>query len=74
MSGLFLRVARDLLASSMIANGTGATSSTLVYTTELRNPTTNGAFYIVRHNDATLVLTIINERLDFDTLLKALKR
>ena len=52
-TGLFLRVARDLLGSSMIANGTGYTSSPLVYTTELRNSNTNGAFYVVRHNDAT---------------------
>ncbi|TCD69623.1 hypothetical protein EIP91_006848 [Steccherinum ochraceum] len=53
LQGLFLRVARDLLGSNMIANGTTYTSSSLVYTTELRNPDTNGAFYIVRHNDAT---------------------
>ncbi|THH33329.1 hypothetical protein EUX98_g843 [Antrodiella citrinella] len=58
LQGLFLRVARDILASNMIGNGTGYTTSNLVYTTELRNPATHGAFYIIRHNDATsLALT-----------------
>ena len=45
----FLRVARDLTKVDKIGNGTEYTSTPAIYTTELRNPDTNGAFYATVH-------------------------
>ncbi|KAI0339557.1 glycoside hydrolase family 35 protein [Trametopsis cervina] len=53
LQGLFLRVSRDLLAANLIANGTNYTTSSLIHTAELRNPSTNAAFYVVRHDAST---------------------
>ena len=52
-AGLFLRVSRDLLAASYVANGTSYTTNSAVYTTELRNNDTSAAFYFMRQNDST---------------------
>ena len=51
--GLFLRVSRDLLSASYVANGTSYTTNSAVYTTELRNNDTSAAFYFMRQNDST---------------------
>jgi hypothetical protein len=45
----FLRVARDLTKVDHIGNGTQYTSTPAIYTSELRNPDTNGAFYVTIH-------------------------
>ncbi|KAF5351319.1 hypothetical protein D9758_008015 [Tetrapyrgos nigripes] len=56
--GLFLRVSRDLLGSTLIANGTNYTSNSLIHTAELRNLGTGAGFYVTRHDDSTsLALT-----------------
>ncbi|KAA8908987.1 beta-galactosidase [Sphaerosporella brunnea] len=47
--GLQLRVARDLTMTELVNNGTEYTDNTAIYTTELRNPVTNGGFYFTRH-------------------------
>ncbi|KAI5782401.1 glycoside hydrolase family 35 protein [Peziza echinospora] len=47
--GLFLRVARDLTKTEYAGNNTNYATNPLIYTVELRNPDTNGAFYITRH-------------------------
>ncbi|KAH6681709.1 putative beta-galactosidase C, partial [Halenospora varia] len=47
--GLFTRVSKDLLKTYMVGNGTGyATSSTGIWTWEIRNPDTNAAFYVTQ--------------------------
>lgn len=51
--GAFLRVARDLLGATLIANGTNYTTSSLIHTAELRNLDTGAAFYFVRHDQST---------------------
>jgi Beta-galactosidase, domain 2 len=48
----FLRVARDLTKVDLIGNGTQYSSTPAIYTTELRNPDTNGAFYITIHTSS----------------------
>ncbi|KAI0318758.1 glycoside hydrolase family 35 protein [Amylostereum chailletii] len=53
LQGLFLRVSRDILGSTLIANGTNYTTSSTVHTAELRNLDTGAAFYILRQNDTT---------------------
>ncbi|KAF9472855.1 glycoside hydrolase family 35 protein [Pholiota conissans] len=53
LQGLFLRVSRDLLGATLIANGTNYTSSSLIHTAELRNLNTNAGFYFVRHDAST---------------------
>ncbi|KAF8202416.1 glycoside hydrolase family 35 protein [Pholiota molesta] len=53
LQGLFLRVSRDLLGATLIANGTNYTTSTLIHTAELRNLNTNAGFYFVRHDTST---------------------
>ncbi|KAK7686364.1 hypothetical protein QCA50_010588 [Cerrena zonata] len=58
LQGLFLRVSKDLLSGSLLANGTNYTTSNLIHTSEIRNLDNNAAFYFLRHNDATsLALT-----------------
>ncbi|KAF5316478.1 hypothetical protein D9619_006706 [Psilocybe cf. subviscida] len=53
LQGLFLRVSRDLLRSSLIANGTNYTTSSLIHTAELRNLNTGAGFYFMRHDTST---------------------
>ncbi|KAH9479184.1 putative beta-galactosidase C [Psilocybe cubensis] len=53
LQGLFLRVSRDLLSSTLIANGTNYTTSSLIHTAELRNLDTGAAFYFSRHDQST---------------------
>ncbi|KAF8882056.1 glycoside hydrolase family 35 protein [Gymnopilus junonius] len=53
LQGAFLRVARDLLGATLIANGTNYTTSSLIHTAELRNLNTGAAFYFVRHDQST---------------------
>src|ERR1700710_1766724 len=48
----FLRVARDLTKVDLIGNGTQYASTSAIYTTELRNPDTNGAFYVTIHTSS----------------------
>jgi hypothetical protein len=50
--GQFLRVARDLTKVDSIANNTGYASTSNIKTTELRNPDTNGAFYVTVHTSS----------------------
>ncbi|PVH69260.1 glycoside hydrolase family 35 protein [Cadophora sp. DSE1049] len=47
--GLFMRVARDFTKVNRIGNSTDYTTDNEIYATELRNPDTNGAFYVTRH-------------------------
>ncbi|KAG9233709.1 putative beta-galactosidase [Amylocarpus encephaloides] len=47
--GQFLRVARDLTKVDRIRNSTNYASTSDIFTTELRNPDTNGAFYVTAH-------------------------
>ncbi|KAH7914518.1 glycoside hydrolase family 35 protein [Hygrophoropsis aurantiaca] len=53
LQGLFLRVSRGLVDSTLIANGTNYTTSVLIHTAELRNLNTGAAFYVLRHEDST---------------------
>ncbi|KAF4637265.1 hypothetical protein G7Y89_g814 [Cudoniella acicularis] len=50
--GQFLRIARDLTKVDRINNNTGYASTPEIYTTELRNPDTNGAFYVTVHTSS----------------------
>lgn len=47
---LFTRVAKDLTVTDRIANSTNYTTNSAVIASELRNPDTNGAFYIAIHS------------------------
>ncbi|KAK4508536.1 hypothetical protein PRZ48_002275 [Zasmidium cellare] len=47
--GLFWRVARDFTKVDRIGNSTDYTTNEAVMATELRNPDTNAAFYVTRH-------------------------
>jgi hypothetical protein len=47
-----LRVARDLTKVDLIGNGTQYSSNPAIYTSELRNPDTNGAFYVTIHTSS----------------------
>ncbi|CAL1714365.1 unnamed protein product [Somion occarium] len=72
LQGLFLRVSRDLLSATLIANGTNYTTSSLIHTAELRNLQSNAAFYVLRHDDATstaLTSTRLNVSTSAGTLL-----
>ncbi|KAF7346101.1 Beta-galactosidase [Mycena sanguinolenta] len=53
LQGSFLRVSRDFLAATLLANGTNYTTSSLIHTAELRNLGTSAGFYITRHQDST---------------------
>ncbi|KAF8892186.1 glycosyl hydrolases family 35-domain-containing protein [Infundibulicybe gibba] len=72
LQGLFLRVSRDLLAANLLANGTNYTTSTLIHTAELRNPTTGAAFYFSRHDASTWVTALTTTQLKVTTSLGAL--
>lgn len=47
---LFTRVAEDLTVTDRIGNSSSYTTNTAVKATELRNPETNGAFYVTIHD------------------------
>ncbi|KAG6888064.1 hypothetical protein C0995_010839 [Termitomyces sp. Mi166 len=66
LQGLFLRVSRDLLGATLIANGTNYTSSRLIHTAELRNLDNGAAFYIIRQNASTST-ALTTTRLTVDT-------
>ncbi|KAF7291695.1 Beta-galactosidase [Mycena chlorophos] len=53
LQGLFLRVSRDLLGATLIANGTNYTTTALVHTAELINLETGAGFYVLRQQDST---------------------
>ncbi|ORY13614.1 glycoside hydrolase superfamily [Clohesyomyces aquaticus] len=46
---MFTRIAEDLTITNRIGNSTSYTTNTVVTASELRNPTTNGAFYVAIH-------------------------
>ena len=46
---LFTRVAEDLTETDRLQNSTSLTTNSAILTTELRNPKTNGAFYVTIH-------------------------
>lgn len=72
LQGLFLRVSRDLLAATLIANGTNYTTSTAIHTAELRNLASNAGFYVLRHQDSpstNLDTTKLNVTTSMGTLL-----
>lgn len=50
--GQFLRVARDLTKVDLINNGTFYATDAAIYTSELRNPDTNGAFFVTIHTSS----------------------
>ncbi|RDI78175.1 hypothetical protein Vi05172_g11886 [Venturia inaequalis] len=50
--GQFLRVARDLTKVDLINNGTFYATDPAIYTSELRNPDTKGAFYVTIHTSS----------------------
>ncbi|KAI9044003.1 glycoside hydrolase family 35 protein [Aspergillus affinis] len=51
---LFTRSAKDLTMTDLIGNGTKYTDNAAVSAYELRNPETNGAFYVTIHKDTTI--------------------
>jgi hypothetical protein len=46
---MFTRIAEDLTVTNRIGNNTGYTTNLAIEASELRNPVTNGAFYVTRH-------------------------
>jgi beta-galactosidase GanA len=54
---LFTRVAEDLAVTELKGNGTQYTGNKMISTTELRNPSTNAAFYITIHTNSSLGTT-----------------
>lgn len=48
--GLFIRVARDFTKVDRIGNNTDFATDEDIFTTELRNPDTGAAYYVVRHD------------------------
>lgn len=48
-----VRVSRDLTKVDLVNNGTEFASTPLIYTSELRNPDTNAAFYVTIHTNST---------------------
>lgn len=46
---MFTRVAEDLTVTNRLGNSTGYTTNTAITASELRNPNTNGAFYVTIH-------------------------
>ena len=47
--GLFTRIADELAFTDRVGAGTEQTNNTNLFTTELRNPKTGAAFYVIRH-------------------------
>ncbi|KAF2016952.1 glycoside hydrolase family 35 protein [Aaosphaeria arxii CBS 175.79] len=47
---LFTRVAEDLTVTDRVSNSTSYTTNSAVIASELRNPNTNGAFYVTIHS------------------------
>ncbi|KAF2107330.1 glycoside hydrolase superfamily [Lophiotrema nucula] len=47
---LFTRVAEDLTVTNRLGNSTGYSTNSAVTASELRNPNTNGAFYVTIHS------------------------
>ncbi|PLB49336.1 putative beta-galactosidase [Aspergillus steynii IBT 23096] len=52
--GLFMRSARDFTKVKRVANSTAYATDGSILTTELRNPDTGAAFYVVRHEYSPL--------------------
>ncbi|KAH7320864.1 family 35 glycosyl hydrolase [Stachybotrys elegans] len=50
---LFTRVAKDLAHVDRLGDSTSYTDNEAITTSELRNPETNAAFYVVMHDDST---------------------
>ncbi|KAI9371729.1 glycoside hydrolase superfamily [Aspergillus egyptiacus] len=48
--GLFMRVARDFTKVDRVGYGTEYATDRDIFTTELRNPDTGSAFYVIRHD------------------------
>jgi hypothetical protein len=48
--GLFMRVARGFVKVNVVSASTAYSTNNEVYATELRNPDTHAAYYIVRHD------------------------
>ncbi|GJJ13402.1 hypothetical protein Clacol_007656 [Clathrus columnatus] len=72
LQGLFLRVSRDLLSATLIANGTNYTTSTAIHTAELRNLASNAGYYILRHQSSpstNLDVTKLNVSTSMGTFL-----
>jgi hypothetical protein len=51
---LFTRVAKDLTHTDRIAVGSNYTTNEVISASELRNPETGAAFYVVMHKDSTV--------------------
>lgn len=51
---LFTRAATDLTETDRLRNTTTLTTNSAILTTELRNPRTNGAFYVTIHANSSL--------------------
>lgn len=51
---LFTNIAEDLTMTDRLGNGTQYTTNSLITTTELRNPDTNGAFYVTMHANSSV--------------------
>ncbi|KAJ7288517.1 glycoside hydrolase family 35 protein [Mycena rebaudengoi] len=66
LQGLFLRVSRDLLGATLLANGTNYTTSALVHTAELRNLETGAGFYVTRQNSSVANVDSQNGTLTFN--------
>ena len=50
---LFTRAAHDLAHTVRLGNNTDYTTNDVITVAELRNPDTNGAFYVIMHDDTT---------------------
>jgi hypothetical protein len=50
---LFTRIAEDLTVTNRLGNNTGYSTNTAIEASELRNPTTNAAFYVTRHTESS---------------------
>ena len=56
--GHFLRIARGLTKVDRLGNNSAYATNPAAYATELRNPDTNGAFYVTRHANSTIATSI----------------